>query len=175
MHIIRCNETHLDEYRLVAHQSFIDAFEKVSEPESFKKYIEAAFLPDVLRGEFLDEKIAIYFLKTRDGDTAGYLKLRWDRSEEFFPNEKALELQRIYLLEQYWGKGYGKILLDYCEKYAYEHDFAWIWLVVWSENYGAIRFYEREGWEKFAQKDFQFGNEIHRDPVLRKYLLNNKI
>ena len=38
----------------------------------------------------------------------------------------------------------------------------------WSENHGAIRFYEREGWEKFAQKDFQFGNEIHVDPVFKK-------
>ena len=174
MHIIPCNETHLDEYQFVARQSFIDAFEKASEPESFKLYVETAFLPDVLRGELLDEKIAIYFIKTRDGDTAGYVKLRWDRSEEFFTNEKALELQRIYLLEKYWGKGLGKILLDYCEKYGLEHDFTWIWLVVWSENYGAIRFYEREGWAKFAFKDFQFGNEIHHDPVLRKYLGNGE-
>ncbi len=175
MHIIRCNETHLDEYQFVARQSFIDAFEKVSEPESFKQYVETAFLLDVLRGDLLDTQTAIYFLKTRDGDTAGYVKLRWDRSEEFFPNDRAIELQRIYLLEPYWGKGFGKILLDFCEKYAHKHDFAWIWLVVWSENYGAIRFYEREGWEKFALKDFQFGNEIHHDPVLRKYLMNDKL
>ena len=175
MHIIRCNETHLDEYQMVARQSFIDAFEKVSEPESFKKYTETAFLPDVLRGDLLDAQTAIYLLKMRDGETAGYVKLRWDRSEEFFPNEKAIELQRIYLLESYWGKGLGKILLDYCEKYGKEHDFTWIWLVVWSENYDAIRFYEREGWEKFAQKDFQFGNEIHHDPVFRKYLRNDEI
>ena len=175
MHIIRCNETHLDEYQMVARQSFIDAFEKVSEPESFKKYTETAFLPDVLRDDLLDAQTAIYLLKMRDGETAGYVKLRWDRSEEFFPNEKAIELQRIYLLESYWGKGLGKILLDYCEKYGKEHDFTWIWLIVWSENYDAIRFYEREGWEKFAQKDFQFGNEIHHDPVLRKFLGNAKI
>ena len=175
MQIIRCNKTHLDEYQLVARQSFIDAFEKVSEPESFQLYVETAFLPEVLRGDLLDAHTAIYFLKTREGETAGYVKLRWDRSEEFFPNETALELQRIYLLEKFWGKGLGKTLLDYCEKYAREHNFAWIWLVVWSENYGAIRFYEREGWEKFAQKDFQFGNEIHHDPVLRKYLGNSEL
>ena len=168
MKIIRCNESHLEEYQYVARQSFIDAFEKVSEPESFKSYISTAFLPDILRGELMDDKIAIYFLQNDENETVGYVKLRWDRSEEFFPNESALELQRIYLLEQFWSKGYGKIILDFSEKYAFEHNFTWIWLVVWSENHGAIRFYEREGWEKFAQKDFQFGNEIHVDPVFKK-------
>ena len=170
MKIIRCNESHLEEYQYVARQSFIDAFEKVSEPESFKTYISTAFLPDILRGELMDEKIAIYFLQNDENETVGYVKLRWDRSEEFFPNESALELQRIYLLEQFWSKGYGKIILDFSEKYAFEHNFTWIWLVVWSENHGAIRFYERNGWEKFARKDFMFGEEVHHDWVLRKRL-----
>ena len=54
MIIIRCNETHLGEYEQVARQSFIDAFEKVSEPESFKLYVASAFLPEVLRGDLLN-------------------------------------------------------------------------------------------------------------------------
>ena len=171
MTIIRCNETHLGEYERVARQSFIDAFEKVSEPESFKLYVASAFLPEVLRGDLVSEKAAVYFLKTNEGDTAGYIKLRWDRSDEFFPTEKALELQRIYLLEKYWYKGYGKALLDFSEYFGRENGFLWIWLLVWSENHGAIRFYERAGWEQFAVKDFPFGNEIHHDPALRKSLI----
>lgn len=170
MQILQCNETHLDEYQYVARQSFIDAFEKVSEPESFKLYVETAFLPEILMEDLRSDQIVVYFLRTRDGNTVGYIKLRWDRSDAFFPHEKALELQRIYLLETFWGHGYGKILLDFSENFAREQGFSWIWLVVWSENYGAIRFYERAGWEKFAQKDFQFGNEIHHDPVLRKHI-----
>lgn len=170
MKIVRCDESQLLEYQRVARQSFIDAFEKVSEPESFKIYVSTTFELDILRGELQDEKIAIFFLQTEEGETAGYVKLRWDRSEEFFPTEPALELQRIYLLERFWNKGLGKILLDFSESFGKEKDFEWIWLVVWCENHGAIRFYERQGWEKFAQKNFQFGNEIHVDPVLKKKL-----
>ena len=97
-----------------------------------------------------------------------------DRSDEFFPNNKALELQRIYLLAPYWNKGYGTFFLDFCEQYGRERGFEWIWLVVWVENHSAIRFYERQGWEKFAQKDFQFGDEVHHDPVLKKKLIANE-
>lgn len=88
MQIIRSNENHLDEYKFVARQSFIDAFERASEPESFKLCVETAFLPDVLRRDLLDTQTAVYFLKILDGDTAGYVKLRWDRSEEFFKMKK---------------------------------------------------------------------------------------
>lgn len=170
MKVIRCDVNHLNEYQQVARQSFIDAFEKVSEPKSFKNYISTAFELDILRGELEDTKTAIYFLQTDNGESTGYIKLRWDRSEEFFGAEPALELQRIYLLERFWNKGYGKILLDFSENFAIENAFQWIWLVVWFENHGAIRFYERQGWEKFATKNFQFGDEIHVDPVFKKKL-----
>ena len=171
MSIIRCTEKDLKELLQTSKQSFIDAFGKNSNPENFKRYIKKAFQPKILRGELLAEKSAFYFLKTDDGETTGYIKLRWDRSEEFFTTEPALELQRIYLLEKFWNKGYGKTLLDFAENYGRENAFEWIYLVVWLENHGAIRFYEREGWEIFGRKNFSFGDEIHHDYALRKKLL----
>ena len=77
MEIIRCTIQNLEEYEFVARQSFIDAFEKVSEPNSFKKYISTAFLPEVLTEELENEQIAVFFLKSDAGETAGYVKLRW--------------------------------------------------------------------------------------------------
>jgi GNAT superfamily N-acetyltransferase len=84
-----------------------------------------------------------------------------------FGETPALELQRIYLLAQYWNKGHGKTLLDFAKTWAKEQNFEWIWLIVWFKNDGAIRFYQREGWEIFGRKDFLFGNEIHHDFAFR--------
>jgi diamine N-acetyltransferase len=186
MTIVRCDETHLPTLLPVAKQSFIDAFEKDSNPENFKIYVEKAFTESAMLEELQHPESIFYAFNTENTENtvdegnpeaigkgplmAGYVKLRWDRSEEFFPNEKAIELQRIYLLAQFWNKGYGKILLDFSENYACEHSFEWIYLVVWLENHAAIRFYERNGWEKFARKDFMFGEEVHHDWVLRKRL-----
>jgi diamine N-acetyltransferase len=170
MKIIRCTESHLEELMLVAKQSFIDAFEKQSNPDNFKVYVSKAFTKEAVLEELQNPDSVFYFLQTDEGDTTGYVKLRWDRSEEFFSTEKALELQRIYLLETYWNKGFGKILLDFAENFGLEHDFEWIYLIVWFENKGAIKFYEREGWSIFGHKDFAFGHEIHHDYALRKKL-----
>lgn len=170
MKIIQCNERHATELLQVAKQTFIDAFEKASNPDNFQLYVAKAFTPSVVEEELKHPDSVFYFFKNDNDETIGYVKLRWDRSEEFFPTEKALELQRIYLLEQYWNRGYGKTLLDFCEDYGKKHGFQWIWLCVWLENHGAIRFYQRQGWEKFGRKDFQFGDEIHNDFVLRKRL-----
>jgi diamine N-acetyltransferase len=126
MTLIRCDETHLSTLLSVAKQSFIDAFEKDSNPENFKLYVAKAFTDEVMLEELQHPKSVFYALNTENtegGDMTGYVKLRWDRSEEFFPNEKAIELQRIYLLAQFWNKGYGKTLLDFSENYAREQGF----------------------------------------------------
>ena len=171
MKIILCTENHLDELVHVAKQSFIDAFEKQTEPSNFQAYITKAFEPSAVLDELQKPQSVFFFLQTEENETVGYVKLRWDRSEEFFPSDKALELQRIYLLEKHWNKGFGKTLLNFSETYARENGFDWIYLIVWFQNHGAIKFYEREGWSIFGHKDFQFGNEIHHDFALRKSLL----
>jgi ribosomal protein S18 acetylase RimI-like enzyme len=168
--ITKATETDIESYQYVAQQSFIDAFEEKSNPENFKKYISTAFTIEELMPDLQNNEHAAVFFIHSENTTIGYVKLRWDRSEEYFGTTKALELQRIYLLKEYWNKGYGRHLLDFSEKIGLEQGFEWIWLCVWCENHGAIRFYEREGWEKFAYKNFQFGDEIHVDPVLKKQL-----
>jgi diamine N-acetyltransferase len=160
--IIPCDMSHLDELLVLAKQSFIDAFEKSSDPKNFKLYVVAE--------ELAHSESAFFMLRNEEKENVGYIKLRWDRGAEFFPNDKNVELQRIYVLEKYWYKGYGKVLLDCAERFASERDCKWIYLVVWFENDVAIRFYERHEWQQFATKDFKFGNEIHHDIVMRKNL-----
>ena len=172
MKIVKCTENQLDELILVAKQSFIEAFEKNSDPDNFKVYVNKAFTREAVLEELQNAESVFYFLQTAEGENVGYVKLRWDRSDEFFKTERALELQRIYLLETHWNKGFGKILLDFSETYALENGFEWIYLIVWHQNFGAIKFYERQGWAVFGSKDFQFGNEIHHDHALRKKLTN---
>ena len=166
-----CTEADAEDLRAVSFQTFEEAFKEASEPNNYAVYVKKAFTPEVITAELNTPTNAFFFLKQRaTNDIIGYLKLRWDRSEEFFPDIRALELQRIYIKKNYWQQGYGKILLDFAEHYAHLHAYKRIWLVVWFKNENAVRFYEREGWETFAQKDFPFGNEIHHDFVMRKLI-----
>lgn len=177
MRFERCTTSDLRLLCSIGKQTFIEAFEKASNPESFELYIAKAFEPDVILAEIKDPQCAFFMCYDDEtNDVLGYIKLRWDRSDEFFGDAKALEIQRIYVLEKHWRKGYGKKMLDFIENWAKNTEelsnniglFEWVFLVVWCENEAAIRFYEREGYEKFARKDFNFGNEIHNDFVMRK-------
>ena len=95
MKIVKCSENQLNELILVAKQSFIEAFEKNSDPDNFKVYVNKAFTNEAVLEELRNTESIFYFLQTAEGENIGYVKLRWDRSDEFFKTERALELQRV--------------------------------------------------------------------------------
>ena len=95
--IIECNARHADELLALAKQTFIEAFEKVSDPANFKLYVEQTFTPSVIAEELAHKESIFFIIRTAENENAGYIKLRWDRGKEFFPNEESIELQRIYV------------------------------------------------------------------------------
>lgn len=168
MEIVKFTIDDLDIYQSVARQTFYDAYERNTDAENLQKYIDDNFSLPVVTAELHDPDCALFYL--RDGNNiVGYIKLRWNTSHDLLEG-KAIELQRIYVVKEYYGKGYGKILLDHAEQYGRENGFDWIWLCVWYENAGAIRFYEREGWKKFGMTRFKFGDVVYDDPVFKKRL-----
>ena len=43
-----------------------------------------------------------------------------------------------------------------------------IWIGVWSENFGAQRFYERQGFAKVGEYGFHVGRTVDREFILRR-------
>ena len=171
-HIDICTPSNSVELREVAFQTFEEAYKDINDPVNYELYIKKSFTLAAIQAELAEPKSVFFFLREDNtNDIIGYLKLRSDRSEEFFPSEPALELQRIYIKKALWRHGYGKTLLAYAENYARENAFKWLWLVVYNKNDSAIRFYTREGYEIFANKAFSFGDEIHDDFAMRKMIL----
>lgn len=171
VYIKLCTLADAQDLLAVSFQTFEEAFKADNNPENYELYVKKVFTLEVIKEELAyDKNIFFFLMENGTRNIIGYLKLRWDRSEEFFPKAQALELQRIYIKKNYWNGGYGKMLLDFTETYARYNGFDWLWLIVWSENEKGVRFYEREGWEKFGRKDFPFGNEIHHDYAMRKRL-----
>ena len=64
MKIIQCTENHLDELIFVAKQSFIDAFEKQTEPSNFQAYMSKAFTKEGVLEELQHPQSAFFFLQT---------------------------------------------------------------------------------------------------------------
>jgi GNAT superfamily N-acetyltransferase len=167
--IFQFDEHHLTELTALSLQTFIDGFQKVTNPEPFQNYIVKAFATETMREEITHPQAVFYGLRV-SGELAGYWKLRWDRYTDFNAPKPMLELQRIYFLEKYWSQGLGKNALQWIEQFAKDHSFKSVILLAYTENHAARRFYFREGYRDIGRADFQFGGEIHKDFVMCKNL-----
>jgi ribosomal protein S18 acetylase RimI-like enzyme len=78
----------------------------------------------------------------------------------------SIEIERIYLLKKYQGKGFGKNLIDFVIEIASNDNLYRIWLGVWSKNKKAIEFYKKLGFIKFDQHLFKLGKDEQLDYLL---------
>lgn len=71
------------------------------------------------------------------------------------------ELKRLYLLPDVQNGGWGGRLFDEAIGWLQREGPRRLWISVWSENFGAQRFYGRQGFAKVAEYEFPVGE--HRD------------
>jgi putative acetyltransferase len=75
-----------------------------------------------------------------------------------FANDNTCELQRMFILPSYRGKGFGTSLMKHCMEKAKEYGYDKIYLETLSEMKAAIRLYEKSGFQKIKQR---LGNTGH--------------
>jgi ribosomal protein S18 acetylase RimI-like enzyme len=149
--------------------AFKAAFESDNDPKDFNDYVSKAFDLNVLDEELRNGASEFYFAK-RNKEIAGYLKLNHPPAQgENFGN-CCLEIQRIYSLPAYYGKGVGEALMEKSIAVAREHSYDFVWLGVWEHNPRAIRFYVKQGFEVFGSHPFLFGSDLQTDLLMRRYI-----
>jgi GNAT superfamily N-acetyltransferase len=103
-----------------------------------------------------------------NNEPAGYARLRnSDELTNTFPDKKCLELQRIYSLQQFIGKGIGKALLQKCIQQAQQQAYDILWLGVWEHNHHALSFYKHFGFEPFDTHVFMMGSDPQTDILMK--------
>lgn len=96
--------------------------------------------------EELHDANAWFFLIYYKKEAVGFLKLNTDKRAPD-GNQNALELERIYLTKEASGKGIGTYLLNFTLAIAKQKAKDVVWLKVMDSSTGAIRFYEKMGFE----------------------------
>ncbi|MGC9343167.1 MAG: GNAT family N-acetyltransferase, partial [Bacteroidales bacterium] len=79
-----------------------------------------------------------------------------------------LEVERLYVLENYKANGIGRRLMNKAFEIAESEGFKFIWLGVWEYNEPAKTFYRKLGFERYGQHSFQLGNDPQTDIILRR-------
>lgn len=169
MEIQQIDETALDDLVKISRKTYIDKFGQTTSPENLQEYLERAMSPQALYKELANPDSFFYMLY-QDGKPLAYLKLNIKEAQSEPDYPEALELQRIYVLDGYQGLGIGEKLMKFAIDRARDIGAPFIWLGAWEQNEGAMRFYQRHGFEVFSSHDFVMGDDVQTDLLLRKYL-----
>jgi ribosomal protein S18 acetylase RimI-like enzyme len=147
-------------------QIFRQTFSSSNTEENIKIYLEESFSTKKLTAELLNVESEFYFA-TLNGTVIGYLKLNFGKAQTEYQDGKALEIQRIYVLQDFQGKKVGQLLLDYAIQIAKNKNLSFVWLGVWEQNQRAILFYTKNGFVEFDKHFFVLGLDIQTDIMMK--------
>ena len=78
------------------------------------------------------------------------------------------ELKRLYVLASHQNGGWGGKLFAEVERWLLRDGPRTLWIGVWSENFGAQRFYERQGFVRVGEYKFPVGKTLDDEFILRR-------
>ena len=158
--------TDIEEWQTISRQTFLETFEESNSKENMKKYIEESFNTNKLITEIENSNSKIFFA-TFNNKAIGYLKLNFGQAQIELKNEKGFEIERIFILKDFFGKKVGQILLDYALQIAKQIKSEYIWLGVLGKNSRAIRFYSKNGFVEFDKHLFKLGDDMQTDLMMK--------
>ena len=168
--IIRaCKATEVDILRQLAFETYDQTFRSMNTVENMDKYLDAAFNRERLQQELSSPKCGFFFMYA-DGELSGYLKLAEAPEQSDFNDPDSIELERIYVRREFQGRGLGQKLIAYAVQTARQKGKRYLWLGVWERNEKAIAFYRDVGFVLTGRHDFQMGDEIQHDLIMKRVL-----
>ncbi|MFN0189727.1 MAG: GNAT family N-acetyltransferase [Bacteroidia bacterium] len=152
---------------ILGKKSFLESHGHSASSIDISSYLEVNYTPDAFQHD-LENNDSIFFKIIYNGQLAGYSKIILNSSVSNIPMQNITKLERLYLLQSFYGLNLGLHLLEYNIKYSKEHGQKGIWLNVWTENIRAVNFYLKYGFKVFGESHFKI-SEQHSNPNHQMY------
>jgi ribosomal protein S18 acetylase RimI-like enzyme len=164
---VTINEVEL--LRSISVQTFTETFATQNSESDMQKYVSENLSIEQLSKELNTKGSYFYFLKL-NSDIIGYLKLNTGEAQTELKNNISLEIERIYIKQEFHGKQFGQLLLDKAIEIAKEKQYQYIWLAVWELNLKAIAFYKKHNFVEFDKHVFKLGDDEQIDLMMKMNL-----
>lgn len=159
----------LELLRTISVQTFTETFAHQNLENNMRKYVSDNLSLEQLSKELKSKDSEFYFLKLNN-QILGYLKLNKNEAQTELKNNTTLEIERIYVKQEFHGKQFGKLLLQKAIDIAKEQGCQTIWLAVWEHNLKAIAFYKKNDFKEFDKHNFQLGDDLQEDIMMKMNL-----
>jgi ribosomal protein S18 acetylase RimI-like enzyme len=157
------------ELQKISRQTFHETFAQLNAEENMAKYLEEELSIEKLTAELNNTNSAFYFA-VYNAQVIGYLKLNFGESQTELKEQKAVEIERIYVLKEFHGQHIGQLLYDKAIQVARQKNAEYVWLGVWEENTKAINFYKKNGFIEFDKHIFLLGDDAQTDIMMKRHL-----
>jgi len=170
--VAKRNSATADQLAEMGRRMFHDTYAAHNRPEDMAAYEAATFSPEKQLAELQDPD-TVFLLAQMVQEVVGYAKLKLHSTLGLDPGktpEDRLEIERMYVDEEWIGTGLGATLMRRAIEEARQQGSRAIVLGVWEKNTRALEFYQRFGFKRIGVHKFMVGTDEQNDFILRKGL-----
>jgi len=149
-------------------QTFTESFGQLYSAQDLQAFLEQSHVPAAYERLLADDAYALW-LADIDGIAVGYALAGPCGLPHVDARPGDGELKRLYLLASAQGHGIGAKLLEQALAWLERDGPRTLWISVWSENFGAQRFYARYGFEHAGEYAFIVGEQHDREFIYRRH------
>ncbi|MGJ8581212.1 MAG: GNAT family N-acetyltransferase [Psychromonas sp.] len=171
----KCSLTQVSLLREIAIETYQQTFADSNSEALLQKYYQESLNINLLSSQLNNPESEFYFIYSapvtdKEAQIAGFLKLNIGNAQTDLADPNALEVEKIYLDQQFLGKGLGHQLINFSVARAEQQNKQYLWLGVWEHNQPALQFYKKMGFFQFGEHGFDMGGDIQTDYLLKKTL-----
>jgi len=149
-------------------RTFVESFGHLYSPQDLQAFLDESHSPAAYARLLADPAYALWLAFADDGVAMGYALAGPAGLPHADLKPGDGELKRLYMRADAQGSGIGTRLFDAALEWLERDGPRTLWISVWSENYGAQRFYARYGFEKAGEYEFIVGQQRDHEFIFRR-------
>ncbi|WP_411288390.1 GNAT family N-acetyltransferase [Phenylobacterium sp.] len=147
--------------------TFADTFGHLYPKGDLARFLAQTYSRDRAQAELADPGNASWVVET-GGETVGFALAGRCALPHPQVTPECGELKRLYFCKPWQSAGLGGALFGEVLAWLQADGPRDVWIGVWSKNFGAQRFYARQGFEKVGEYGFTVGNTVDREFIFRR-------
>ncbi len=146
MKLLKASLVNIEELRKICIQAYSESFWHHWINDGLKSYLDREFSLQRLEKDLEDEDIE-YYVITSANIACGFIKINHFSNLPNLPKSEGCEIEKIYVLNNYKGRGIGKFAITETSEIAKARGKTTLFLCVIDSNSSAISFYSKLGFQ----------------------------
>lgn len=148
--------------------TFVETFGHLYPPEDLQTFLSKNHTPESWTHTLADPHRAIFLAEHPNGRYIGFICVGACKLPVQDLAATAGEIQQLYVLAEFHNLKLGTRLMELGLEWLMSQGRTPLYIGVWSENYGAQRFYGRYGFTKAGEYGFPVGATVDREFILKR-------